>query len=96
MDNFIFSSNRYGVLLFELVQFVLLFEHIFNESSPAISHLVEAVIETALNAGIAVVDLSVTQVGQVPDVVGNEFLHSVNLNMVNKIFLEAAESFDET
>ena len=49
MDHFIFSSNRYGVLRFKLVQFIFFLKHIFDESSSAVSHLVETVVKAVLH-----------------------------------------------
>ena len=40
VDDFIFSSYRYRVLLLKLVQFIILLKHIFDESSPTICHLI--------------------------------------------------------
>ena len=37
--NLVFSSDRYRVLRFKLIQFILLFEHVFDEPPPAVSHL---------------------------------------------------------
>ena len=81
MDHFIFSSNRYGVLRFKLVQFVFFLKHIFDESSSAVSHLVETVVKAVLHRTLTVACLGLLQIWKVPDVVRDEFLHAVDLNV---------------
>lgn len=96
MDHFIFSSNRYGVLRFKLVQFVFFLKHVFYESSSAVSHLVETVVKTTLHRALTVACLRLLQILQVPDVVRYEFFHALNLNVVHKVFLEAVKRFDKS
>ena len=96
MNHFIFSSNRYWVLRFKLVQFIFFLKHIFDESSSAVSHFAEAVVKPVLHRTLTVACLCLLQVRQMPDIVRNKFLHAVNLNMLHKILLEAIERLDET
>ena len=96
MDHFIFSSNRYGVLRFKLVQFVFFLKHIFDESSSAVSHFVESIVKSVLHGTITVACLCLLQIWEVPDVVRDELLHAVDLNVRHKIFLEAVQRFDKS
>ena len=95
VDHFIFSSDRYRILLLKLVQFIFFLKHIFDESSSAVSHFVESIVKSVLHRTIAVACLCLLQIWEVPDVVRDELLHAVNLNVLHKVFLDTGKSFDE-
>jgi len=87
MNDFVLPPNRIRVRLIELVEAPLFLVHILYEAASTISHLAEAVGQSALHmVGDAVSLLAVRLlVGHVPDVVRNELLHALALISINVV-----------
>jgi len=94
MNDFVLPPNRIRVRLIELVEAPLFLVHILYEAASAISHLAEAVGQSALHmVGDAVSLLAVRLlVGHVPDVVRNELLHALALISINVVLSNLSQS----
>ena len=94
MNDFILSSDCYGILNFKLVEAPFFLEHVLDKSATAIGHFTQPIRQSTLHWILrSVCFLAVGRlVWHVPHIVRNELLHALSLFGIDAFFLKAGQS----
>ena len=97
LNDLILSADHDRILRLELLIFVLLLEHVLDESSPSVSHLAQSIAKSFPLYLIIMhlVCAFLWQVRHVPYIVRNELLYSLSLVCLHDLRLRIAEVSDQ-